>query len=254
MFDNVNEILLTVTVALGVLAVALRILIRTSRVEWVKRFMIWLLEYIDVGFSALVIALAVRSCVIEPFKIPSSSMEKTLLIGDHLFVNRFIYGQRVPKYFDRFFPSLKLSRPLAIREPRRGDIIVFVPPHQRDKDFIKRVVGIPGDRIEIRNQRLLVNGMEVDEPHVIHLDPLGFRGMVSRRDNMLEITVPPGKYFVMGDNRDRSADSRYWGYVSLRDIKGKAIFIYFSWNHDPDVSGFNPFMKIRWGRIGKGIH
>lgn len=254
MFDNINEILLTITVALGIAAVALRVLIRTSRVEWIRRFFVWALEYVDVGFSALVIALVVRSAVVEPFKIPSSSMENTLLIGDHLFVNRFLYGQRIPAHFDRFLPSLKKKRPLALRQPRRGDIVVFVPPHRRNKDFIKRVIGVPGDRIEIRKRAVYINGTKVDEPYVVHRDPEGLGLFERRRDNLTETTVPEGMYFVMGDNRDRSEDSRFWGFVSFRDIKGKAMFIYFSWNSDPEVSAFNPLAKIRWSRLAKGIH
>ncbi len=245
MFDNINEILLTVTVILAVAAVALRVLRRFSRVEWIKRFLMWLLGYVDVFLSALIIALAVRSCIVEPFKIPSGSMENTLLIGDHLFVNRFIYGLRVP--------YLK-SRPLAIRNPKPGDIIVFIPPHKRDKDFIKRVIAIPGDKLEIRSQAVYLNGVELDERYVIHREPRSLSRFLSQRDNMPEITIPPGKYFVMGDNRDRSEDSRYWGFVSLRDIKGKAIFIYFSWNRDLGASSFNLIKKIRWKRLGKGIH
>jgi len=253
--NNINEWLLFITVVLGVLAVALRLLIRTSRVGWLKRFFTWALEYADVGFSALVIALVVRSAIVEPFKIPSSSMENTLLIGDHLFVNRFIYGQRIPRYFDRLFPSLKESRPLALRDPKRGDIIVFVPPHQRNKDFIKRVIGTPGDRIEIRNQTVYINGERIEEPYAVHRDPKGVRGYLGsvRRDNMGSIEVPAGRYFVMGDNRESSADSRYWGFVSFRDIKGKAMFIYFSWDHDPGLSAFNPLAKIRWSRLAKAI-
>src|SRR5687768_16404855 len=130
--DNINEILVTVTVGLAVAAIALRLLMKVNRIEWLKRLMTWTLEYVDVGLSALVIALVIRQFVVEPFKIPSSSMENTLLIGDHLFVNRFLYGLKIPYV---------KARPLAFRSPKRGDIVVFVPPHQRDKDFIKRIVG-----------------------------------------------------------------------------------------------------------------
>lgn len=252
MFDNVNEILLTITVILAASAVAFRLLRRASRVEWIKRFLTWLLEYVDVGLSALVIALVVRSCIVEPFKIPSRSMQYTLLVGDHLFVNRFLYGLRVP--------GLE-SRPLMFRTPQRGDVIVFIPPHQRDKDFIKRVIGVPGDRVEINRQAVYVNGKKLKEPYVIHKDPRGFRRLNSVRDDMAMRVVPPKKYFVMGDNRDESEDSRFWdryppheAFVALADIKGKAIFIYFSWNHDPRMPAYNLIKKIRWKRLGKGIH
>lgn len=240
MLDNINEILVTATIVLAVAAVALRALLRVNRVNWVKRFMTWLLEYVDVGLSALVIALVIRSFVVEPFKIPSSSMENTLLIGDHLFVNRFLYGLRIP--------YLK-TRPLAFRAPRRGDIVVFVPPHQPDKDFIKRVIGIPGDTIEIRNQEVWVNGAKVAEPFVVHKDAGPWRRLVAPRDRMPKLTVPPGKYFMMGDNRDRSEDSRFWGFASFDRMKGNAFLIYFSWNPDPAVPAWNLLHKIRWNRM-----
>ena len=260
MFDNVNEWLITVTVALAAAAVALRLLMRVNRVEWLKRMMTWLLGYVDVFLSALVIALVIRSTVIEPFRIPSSSMEDTLLIGDHLFVNRFIYGLRVP---------FTKSRPLALRQPVRGDIVVFIPPHQRDKDFIKRVVGVPGDVVEIRDQEVYVNGTKLTEPFVVHKDTAalgaaalgaaalgaaaGRRSFFVPRDNMKKVPVPPGSYFMMGDNRDRSEDSRYWGFASLADIKGKALLIYFSWNPDPEVAPYDLIHKVRWGRMFHGI-
>jgi signal peptidase I len=238
--DNINEILLTLTVALAVAAVAVRLLLRANRIEWIKRFLTWLLEYVDVGLSALVIALVVRSFVVEPFKIPSSSMEDTLLIGDQLFVNRFIYGMRVP--------FIK-SRPLALRKPVRGDIIVFVPPHRRDTDFIKRVIGTPGDTIEMKNQVVYVNGRVIEETYVRHKEPGSLSRLNYRRDNLDKITVPPDKYFMMGDNRDRSEDSRYWGYASLADIKGKAMIVYFSWKHDSAAPAWNLADKIRWSRL-----
>jgi len=244
MLDNINEILLTLTVALAVAAVAVRLLLRANRIEWIKRFLTWLLEYVDVGLSALVIALVVRSFVVEPFKIPSSSMEDTLLIGDQLFVNRFIYGMRIP-YIS--------SRPLALRKPVRGDIVVFIPPHRRDTDFIKRVIGTPGDTIEIKNQVVSVNGRVIEEPYVRHKEPRILSRLNYRRDNLEKITVPPGKYFMMGDNRDRSEDSRYWGYASLADMKGKAMIIYFSWNHENATPAWNLVEKIRWRRLFRAI-
>jgi len=244
MFGNINEILLTLTVALAVAAVGIRILLKVNRLEWIKRFMTWALEYVDVGLSAILIALFIRAFVVEPFRIPSSSMEDTLLIGDHLFVNRFIYGLRIPYV---------KARPLSWREPRRGDIVVFIPPHQRDKDFIKRVIGTPGDTVEMRDQDVFVNGRKLVEPYVVHKDTRILPRYAGIRDNYPRITVPPGKYFLLGDNRDRSEDSRYWGFASIADIKGKAIIIYFSWDHDPSVPAYNIPRKIRWKRILKAI-
>jgi signal peptidase I len=255
-FDHINEFLVTVTVVLAVAAVALRFLLSVNRVEWIKRAMTWLLEYVDVGLSALVIALVIRSFVIEPFEIPSSSMEDTLLVGDHLFVNRFIYGLKIP-YMD--------ARPLALRTPHRGDIIVFVPPHQRDTDFIKRVIGTPGDTVEIRintkimhglkyaevaSQAVYVNNIKLTEPYVVHKDVLPWRVYEQVKDDLPKRTLPPGKYFMMGDNRDQSADSRYWGYAAMADIKGKAMIIYLSWDRNvPFYDVFHKLLSIRWSRI-----
>jgi signal peptidase I len=244
MLDNINEILITLTVALAAAAVALRIVLRIAKIEWVKRGVRWVLEYVDVGLSALVIALVIRTFLVEPFRIPSSSMEDTLLVGDHLFVNRFIYGVRLPGM---------TSRPLALRSPRRGDIVVFVPPHQRNKDFIKRIIGLPGETVEIRDQRVFINGVPLEEPYVVHKDPRPFGRPLPPRDVLPPRIVPPGKYFLLGDNRDRSEDSRYWGFASLMDIKGKAMFIYLSWDPDPRVPAWHLWSKIRWRRLFRGI-
>jgi signal peptidase I len=202
--------------------------------------MTWLLGYVDVFLSALVIALVIRTLVVEPFKIPSSSMEDTLLIGDHLFVNRFLYGWRVP--------GLK-SRPLSLRQPKRGDIVVFIPPQRRDTDFIKRVVGTPGDKVRIRNQKVWVNGKELVEPYVVHKDRRTFMQASVPRDNMAEFEVPAGRYFMMGDNRDFSDDSRFWGFASVLDFKGKAMIIYWSWDSNPGVPIYDLIHKIRWRRM-----
>ena len=239
MLDNVNEILVSVTIILAVLAVAIRLLQKVNRIEWVKNFFSWSLGWVDLLLSAIAIALVIRTFVVEPFRIPSGSMEDTLLIGDQLFVNRFIYGLHVP---------FTKARPLALRQPRRGDVVVFVPPHQRDKDFIKRVIGIPGDTLEIRKNVLFLNGKAQSEPYVLHKD----MGRVPpNMSNLPRFTVPAGKYFMMGDNRDRSSDSRIWGFASKEDLKGKALFIFFS--SDPNQPMYNPFTWIRWKRLFKGV-
>lgn len=239
MLDNVNEILVSVTIVLAVMAVAIRLLQRVNRIEWVKNLFGWMLGWVDLLLSAIAIALVIRTFVVEPFRIPSGSMEDTLLIGDQLFVNRFIYGLNVP---------FTKARPLALRLPRHGDIVVFVPPHQRDKDFIKRVIGIPGDTVEIRRNVLYLNGKAQTEPYVLHKD----KGRVPPyMASTQKFTVPPGKYFMMGDNRDRSADSRRWGLASFEDLKGKALFIFFS--SDPSKPMYNPFTWIRWKRLFQGV-
>jgi len=188
---------------------------------------------------AAVLALIIRSFVVQAFKIPSGSMEDTLLIGDHLLVNKFVYGMQVPGVDGRF---------LTIREPRRGDIVVFEFPEDRDKafwkrrDFIKRIVGLPGDTIEIRDKQLFVNNQSLVIPEAVFKDGTLLPG---GRDNMPSIKVPAGHYFMMGDNRDRSYDSRFWGFVSNEEIKGLAFIKYWSW----DSENFQP----RWGRIGRLI-
>lgn len=188
---------------------------------------------------AAVLALIIRTFVVQAFKIPSGSMEDTLLIGDHLLVNKFIYGLQVP------FSEEPI---LSLRNPERGDIIVFEFPEDKDKsyfqrrDFIKRVIGLPGDKIEIRNKEVFVNGKHYLTPQAVYKDGNLTAGP---RDNMPSITVPQHEYFVMGDNRDRSYDSRFWGLVDRSVIKGQAFIKYWSWNSNT----FRP----RWDRIGRMI-
>ncbi|MDG2303882.1 MAG: signal peptidase I [Candidatus Binatia bacterium] len=177
-------------------------------------------EYAEALIVALALALFIRTFFVQAFKIPSGSMLPTLQIGDHLLVNKLLYGIRVPVIGTRF---------LSFFEPEEGDIIVFVYPEDRDKDFIKRIVGAPGDVIEIRQKQLYRNGKAVDrsdEPYAQYTK--GVEPGV--RDNFGPVTVPEGHVFVMGDNRDHSFDSRFWGFVPFEDIKGKAFIIYWSWN------------------------
>jgi signal peptidase I len=178
-------------------------------------------EWAEAIIVALLLALFIRTFFVQAFKIPSGSMLPTLQIGDHLLVNKLLYGIRVPivgkRYFDFFAPE-------------RGDIIVFVFPEDPAKDFIKRVVGIPGDVREIREKKLFRNGQMVDdgdEPYAQYLDQSQNK---VPRDNWGPETVPAGNVFVLGDNRDRSYDSRFWGFVPFENIKGKAVVIYWSWD------------------------
>ncbi len=189
---------------------------------------------------AIVIALFLRTFVVEAFKIPSGSMEPTLLIGDHIFVEKFAYGIKLPITHVKLIP---------IGEPKHGDIVVFRFPPNPSIYFVKRVVGLPGDRLKMINKKLYRNGKPVNEPYVQHTDkrinpPNIPKGLFGTRDNWGPITVPKGKYFMMGDNRDVSYDSRFWGYVPEKDLVGKAFIIYFS---DRDKDPFN----IRWNRLGK---
>ena len=187
-----------------------------------------LLEYLEALAVALVLAFVIRTFVVQAFKIPSGSMLDTLLIGDHLLVNKFLYGTRIP-FTDKVI--------LPIEEPADGDVIVFEFPEDTSKDFIKRIIGVPGDVVEMKDKALYRNGEKLVEPYIKHTDP----NAQQRRDNFGPITVPAGKYFVLGDNRDESYDSRFWGFVDKEKIRGKAWVIYWSWDGPTD---------IRWSRIG----
>ncbi len=194
-------------------------------------------EYAEAILIALVLAMFIRTFVVQAFKIPSGSMIPTLLIGDHILVNKFIYGVKNP------FTGKVL---IPISDIERKDIIVFEYPLNPDQDFIKRVVGLPGDRIEIRNKRVFVNGEPFEVKNAIFTDPRIFPGNLSPRDNLGPITVPEDSLFVMGDNRDNSHDSRFWKFVRTEAVKGKAFIIYWSW----DAENFG----VRWRRIGTLLH
>jgi signal peptidase I len=211
-------------------------------------------EYGEAIIVAMLLAFAIRVFVVQAFKIPSGSMIPTLLIGDHILVSKLSYGIQWPGDC-----KVRLSFPpitcytsytiISFGEPQRGDIIVFRYPEDEDKDFIKRIVGLPGDRIEIRNKLVHVNGVPVeDKSYTQRVDPGMIDGTINPRDNFGPVTVPAGSYFVMGDNRDQSLDSRFWGYVSAEKIRGKAFRIYWSW------SGQGPWEHwVRWERLGKAI-
>jgi len=193
-----------------------------------RKKVIW--EYTKAITTALLLALFIRAYFIQAFKIPSGSMIPTLLIGDHILVNKFIYGTKIP-FSDR--------RVLVFKKPERGDIIVFKYPEDPSRDFIKRVIAIEGDVVESRDKMIYVNGKPVNEPYAQHTDSSLRPGGIEPRDNFGPYIVPKGKYFVMGDNRDQSYDSRYWGYVDMKDIRGEALIIYWSWdnrNHMPRLS------------------
>ncbi len=194
-------------------------------------------EYAEAIIIAILIALFIRTFVVQAFKIPSGSMKPTLQIGDHILVNKFIYGVKVPFVRSTLIP---------ISEPKRGDIIVFIYPQDRTKDFIKRVVAIGGDRVEIRNKEIYINDVLSEDTHGVYVDPVVMPGAMQPRDNMGPVEVPKGTVFVMGDNRDQSYDSRFWGFVDLKDVMGEAFMIYWSWNGDES--------SVRWDRIGDILH
>jgi signal peptidase I len=191
-------------------------------------------ENVEVILVAVLLALFIRAFVVQAFKIPSGSMKQTLQIGDHIFVNKFIYGIKIPFINKTLIP---------VKTPKRGDIVVFEFPEDPDKDFIKRVVGEPGDVVHIIDKKVYVNGKIVDDAHSIYLDPHILPSRAQSRDNFGPVAVPPDSLFVMGDNRDQSYDSRFWGFVNLKAVKGKAFIIYWSWNKEK--------FGVRWKRIGQ---
>ncbi len=196
-------------------------------------------EYIESIIVAALIALVVRSFVIQAYKIPSGSMEPTLLVGDHLLVNRMSYVVKMP-FTDNVIATTG--------KPRRGDIIVFRYPEDPSKDYIKRVIATEGEKVEIKNRAIYINGKRIPDPWGHFRPDPGQRGFVPfvDKDNLSPVTVPKDSYFVMGDNRDNSLDSRYWGYVNKRHLVGKALIIYFSW----DGNAMSALNYIRWSRIG----
>lgn len=206
----------------------------------------WYREWSEALIVAVILALIIRTFLFQAFKIPSGSMLDTLLIGDHLLVNKFIYGTKLPFSDDRY---------LSIRDPERGDVIVFEFPEDEDKsyfkrrDFIKRVIGLPGDLIEVRAKQVYVNGQPFKISQERHGDQEMIPPVASPRDFMGPIKVPEDSYFVMGDNRDYSYDSRFWGYVNKSKIKGLAFIKYWSWNAKGDL-----LHKIRFNRIGRPIN
>ena len=217
-------------------------------------------EYFESIVIAVILALFVRTWAVQAFKIPTGSMENNLLIGDHLLVNKFVFGPTASRLEQAVLP---------IREPRRGEIVVFKYPDEPERDFIKRVIGLPGDTVELRNKKVLLNGQPIDEPYVHFLEPAsaGDAEVTSFdvRERYGPVRVPDGQYFVMGDNRDNSQDSRYWGFLPRGHIKGRALTIYWSFDAGPEgrseesslrralgvVTHF--FTRTRWERIFRQI-
>ncbi len=196
-------------------------------------------EYGKSLLIAVLIALFVRSFAVEAFTIPSGSMEPTLLVGDYLLVNRLSYVVKAP------FTDIVLFN---LGQPKPGDTVVFRYPVDPSKDFIKRVVATGGDTVEIRDKTVYVNGRKRTDTTARFISNTDIPGSLSPRDNLGPITVPPDSYFVMGDNRDNSLDSRFWGFVKKDDLVGKAEVLYFSYDHDADL-----LHHVRWERVGRLI-
>ena len=234
------------------------------RVNHVSRIRLgWLWEWAKVFQIAFVLFLLLRAFFVEAYKIPSGSMERTLLVGDFLLVNKLVYGAEVP-FTGRHLP--------AVRRPARGDVVVFQWPEDPSKNFVKRLVGLPGDTLEMRDGVLFVNGRPTAERYVEHTDPdadpaeEAFRwqsfylvrtaearqGYHPSRNNWGPLVVPEMNYFVLGDNRDNSLDSRYWGFVPDSLIKGRPFMIYYS--YAPDTTRRLAWLtKIRWERLGERV-
>lgn len=211
-------------------------------------------EYTEAVLVAVIFALFARTFLFQAFQVPTSSMERNILVGDHLIVNKFVFAPHHDDFFSRLLPYRKV---------RRGDILVFKFPEDPRRDFIKRTIALPGETVEIRDKRIYVEGVRLDEPEVYHSDdrvwpddptlPDSYR----RRDQSRPFTVPPGSYFALGDNRDNSYDSRFWGPVPAANLKGRALFVYWSFPLEPSghrsvrelVSiALNFFRKTRWER------
>ena len=205
-------------------------------------------EYGEAFLIALLLALVIRTFLVQAYKIPSGSMEPTLLIGDHILVNKLIYGFRTPdSLFGLHPPGIPYGKYLFNLEPiHRGDVVVFVFPPDPTKDFIKRVVALGGDTVEVKGRAVFVNGVKQDDPHAYYQTGPEAASTTTPKDTFGPVKVPEGQIFVMGDNRDRSYDSRFWGFVDHDKVEGKALVIYWSW--DSDSSALFP---IRLGRFGK---
>jgi signal peptidase I len=203
-------------------------------------------EYFESICVAVILALFVRTFIVQAFKIPTGSMENNLLIGDHLLVNKFVFAPTWTPLEDWLLP---------IDPIRRGDIVVFKYPEEPERDFIKRVIGLPGETLELKNKRVYINGTLLDEPYVRYLIPPDAEGSedFDVRVRYGPVTVPQGHYFMMGDNRDNSQDSRYWGFLPRDYVKGKALFVYFSFGEES--GGLRDLVtSVRWNRIFHQIH
>ena len=200
-------------------------------------------EYTEAILIALLLALFIRTFFVQAFKIPSGSMEETLLIGDHILVSKFAYGTHIPNEIP--FLNIKLFDDIIFfpKQPERGDIIVFKYPKDEKRDFIKRVIGIPGDLLEVRHQKVFINGKPYEDRHARHTESPSDSSLVPR-DDFGPVLVPDNHLFMMGDNRENSQDSRYWGFLDINKVRGKALMIYWSWNQLESWVRFDRFGKI----------
>jgi len=204
-------------------------------------------EYFESIVVAVILALFIRTFVVQAFKIPTGSMEQNLLIGDHLLVNKFVFSPTATDAERSLLPVTSINR---------GDVIVFKYPEDPERDFIKRVIGLPGDVVEVRHKRVYIDGRPLDEPYVYYLRPPSAAaspfGVADLREQYGPVTVPPSEYFVMGDNRDNSQDSRYWGFLPRDLVKGRALVIYWSYESGADelyATGSGSVIRRLWSGI-----
>jgi len=206
-------------------------------------------EYFESIVVAVILALFIRTFVVQAFKIPTGSMEPNLLVGDHLLVNKFVFSPAATRLERTLLPT----RPIV-----RGDVVVFKFPEDPERDFIKRIIGLPGETIEVKGTQVLVNGAAIPQPYAHFLLPHDPNAPVmpgDPREHFGPVTVPDGHYFAMGDNRDNSQDSRYWGFLPAHYVKGRALMIY--WSFDEEESGRQAgtsFLGTRWSRLLHQIH
>ena len=206
-------------------------------------------EYFESIVVAVILALFIRTFVVQAFKIPTGSMEPNLLVGDHLLVNKFVFAPTLSSVERALLPM----RPIV-----RGDVVVFKFPEDPERDFIKRIVGLPGESIEVKGTQVLVNGAAIAQPFAHFLLPHDPNAPVNEgdpRQHYGPVTVPPAHYFAMGDNRDNSQDSRYWGFLPSHYVKGRALMIYWSFDDAPSTSGVAQLVGgTRWSRLLHQIH
>jgi signal peptidase I len=219
-------------------------------------------QYLESFGIALILALVMRSSFVQAYVIPSGSMEPTILVGDHILVNKFAYGLRIPDSIAGLpVPGLASGKYLIRTGAfHHGDIIVFESPRERGVDLIKRVIGLPGDKVQVIDGVVWRNGTRISDPHAFFAPREAARSPFSPADNFPPrdplrpeidpgpVVVPPGKLFMMGDNRDDSLDSRFWGFADQNDVEGRPLFVYFSWDHDGPGA-----LPLRWNRFGKVI-
>jgi signal peptidase I len=215
-------------------------------------------EYTDAIIFAIIAATILRIFVVQAFRIPTGSMEDTLLVGDFLLVNKFVYGVRTPDKIPLINVHIPWVRLPGFTKPKRGDVVVFKYPENPDQDYIKRCVAVGGDTLQIINKELFINGKRFpDAPNTkfsnytlpkgqpqYDIKPSG----AGNRDFYGPVVVPEKHYFMMGDQRDNSLDSRYWGFLPEENVVGEAMILYFSW--DKTVPLYKLYKKIRWSRIG----